>query len=265
MEWLKAPSPKLAGGREIKVDRDNNIIRGMVVAQEGDFKSQGRGAFDGKSLRTIAQLMRREPKGLKSRFTHPDLSSDGLGKFLGRAREPFMDSLVDHRGDTVEAVRADLHVSETAFNTPSGDLATYILDLAEQDPDALSSSLVLAAEEVEQLDRKGEPLRDEEGNVRPPIWRPTDLHATDIVDTGDAVDGLLSAHLSIEGLPDEIVRKASEMLRTQFAGKDRAFVFEHLSAWTDRVLDHYWPEDEPEELRHEIPVEMLKIAAGKTT
>ena len=42
-------------------------------------------------------------------------------------------------------------------------------------------------------------------------------------------------------MPNEVVFKAAELLRAQFANKDRQFVHARLSAWCARVLDHYWP------------------------
>ncbi len=240
IQWLRAA----AVGRPVKVDREARILRGFVVAQTGPFKeADPRGEFDGKSLKQIVALMKKEPKGLKSRFTHPDLSADGLGKHLGRAREPWIEEItVTRHGEKlqVEAIRADLHFADSASKTPSGDLAGYVMDLAEEDPDALSSSLVLEREEEYRLNRDGTRQRDEaSGKSLPALWRPTKLHAADIVDTGAAVDGLLSA----EGLPDGVVRQATALLRQQFADKDRAFVEQHLRNYVDTVLDHYWPAD----------------------
>ena len=237
-----------ATGRPIGVDRARQMIQGFVVAQEGAFKTEDRGEFDKKALRAIVKLMRTEPIGLKSHFRHPDLSHDGLGKLLGRAKNPFLDTLkLQRNGETVEveAVRADLHFSQTAFNTPGAvDFASYVMDLAEEDPDALSSSLVLKIEEEVRLEKDGTRKRDEDGNALPPLWRPLALHAADIVDTGDAVDGLLSASLSADGLPDEVVRKASALFKQQFAGKSRLFVEPRLLSWVARVLDHYYGDDE---------------------
>ena len=56
----------------------------------------------------------------------------------------------------------------------------------------------------------------------------------------------LAAGLSIDGLPDEVLHKATELLRTQFEGKSREFVQQHLNDWMLRALDAYWPQDEPE-------------------
>ena len=95
--------------------------------------------------------------------------------------------------------------TRTALDEPVGGgkpLGAYVMDLAESDPDALSSSLVLQRDEELRLDRRGRPLVDNEGIELPPLWRPTKIHASDIVAVGDAVDGFLSA----DSLPDAVVR-----------------------------------------------------------
>jgi len=97
------------------------------------------------------------------------------------------------------------------------------------------------------LDSKGRPKLDGEGRELPPLWHPTRLHAVDFVDEGDATNSILAASLSIGGLPDDVVRQATELLRKQFHGKPRDFVEEHLSDWLYRCLDAYWPEDADDE------------------
>ena len=230
------------------MDKEAEIIHGFIVAQEGPFKSEGRGEFDAKALKTIVKMMKDSPNGLKSRFTHPDMSNDGLGKFLGRAKNPRLDkiSVRDSEGakkdDEITVVRADLHIDPSSHSTPSGDLGGYIMQLVANDSDALSSSLVLRVEQEYRTDKKGHPEVDDDGNELPPLWRPLALHATDIVDTGDAVDGLLSANLDAEGLPDGVVRKASELMDRQFAGKPREFVESRCVGWLTRYLNRRYGE-----------------------
>lgn len=231
-EWLRAA----AKAPPIGVDRDKNIIHGYVVAQRGPFKSEGRGEFDDKGLATIVSLMAAKPAGIKSRFAHPSLSGDGIGSFLGRAKNPRLDD---------DRVRADLHLDPTAFDTPNGNLGKYVLDLAESDPDALSSSLVLKTDKVTRLDEKGRPMLDDDGNELPPLWYPTAVHASDIVDTGDAVDGLLSAGISIDGLSDAVVRRGVELLDQQFAGQGPEAIRARCHAWLERYLSmRFGVEDE---------------------
>lgn len=243
--WLRAGIEAQQTG----VDRDAGIIYGVILAQEGPFKTAGRGEFDAKAIRQVVSLARQQKAGLKSRFTHPDASNDGLGKYLGRTRNVRVDRLEVKTEDGVRELavaRGDHHFAESAYRTPTGDLANYVMDLAEEDPDALGMSLVLQADEEYRLDKSGRPKLDDAGNPLPPLWRPTALHAVDFVDTGEATDSLLGQALSLDGLPDQIVREASRLLRQQFAGKDREWVRSHLQAWQDRVLDAYWPVDDPE-------------------
>lgn len=228
--WLAAK----AVGRPVGVDRKNEVLQGYVVAQEGPFKSDGRGEFDEDSLRTIVKLGNESSGGLKARFTHPDMSSDGLGKFLGRSRNFSMSTAKDGRtGKTVKAVRADLHFDPSAHETPSGDLANYIMTLAESDPDALSSSLVLKVDQEYRIDKNGSPVKDDEGVALPPLWRPKTLHASDIVDTGDAVDSVLSA----DNLPLSQLWQGAKMLDAVFLGQDREAVEARCLAYLGRYLD----------------------------
>ena len=258
-EWLKAT----ARGNVVQVDREADVIRGYIVAQEGPFISAGRGEFDKSALREIVKLMKASPNGLKSRFTHPDMTSDGLGKFLGRAKNPRLDKIGTRESqgarldDEISVVRADLHLDPTSHTTPSGDLGTYVMDLAESDPDAMSSSLVLRKEEEYRLDRFGRPQRDAEGKKLPPLWRPTQLHASDVVDSGDAVDGILSK-LDAEGLPDSAVRQGAEILDRVFAGQQREVIAARLDAWKARYLTRRFGE-EPEPYAPERDAEKAMI------
>lgn len=223
------------------VDRDAKVIRGYVVAQEGAFKDL-RGEFNHESLETIVTAMRQHADGLKSRFTHPGLSDDGLGKFLGRAKNPRIDSVKvvrDGFEHTLAAVRADLHLAESAFRTPNGDLGSYVMDLAAEDPDAFSSSLVIEPKKITRLGSDKKPLTGEDGEPLPPLWMAERLHASDVVDTGDAVDGFLSTHpLSIEGLPDEAVRRGWQFLDQLMAGKTRDEAARLLAEQSDKYLSY---------------------------
>src|SRR5258708_4718492 len=94
--WLRAG---LLPSAAAKVDRQKEIIYGYNVAQLGPFQSEGRGEFNMESLRQIVTLMNKKTGGVKSHFTHPTLSSDGLGTLLGFARDARIDN---------DRVKADL-------------------------------------------------------------------------------------------------------------------------------------------------------------
>lgn len=247
--WLRAES----SGREVMVDREANALRGMVVAQEGNFKTPGRGAFNLKSLKIIKALMNKERIGLKSRFAHPTLSSDGVGKFLGRVKNPSLEVLRLRRNGEevlVNAVRADLFFDKTALEEPpeggGKPLGIYVMDLAESDPDAISTSLVLQADEEEQVDAKGRPILDTNGEPLAPVWYPTALHASDIVDTGDAVDGILSANLDAANLPDALLYQADKMLSEMFPDCPREVMEARVLSWFGRYLDWKFGTEKPE-------------------
>lgn len=227
-----------AVGRPARVDRKAGVLRGYVVAQAGPTKTPGRGEFDRAALDVLVRLGNAEPKGVKSRFTHPDMSSDGLGKFLGRARDFTIGEATDARtGRQVEAVRADLYFDPSAYKTPSGDLAGYVMSLADSDPDALSSSVVMRTKREYRLNDDGTTKKDADGNELPPLFRPYELHASDIVDTGDAVDGILSAdRFDADGLPLSLLWHAAELLDETFAGQSRDVVEGRVRAWLGRYL-----------------------------
>ena len=259
-EWLKAN----AKGKPIGVDREGGeagIIHGYIMAQEGPFKSEGRGEFDKDALKQIVKLTKAAPNGLKSRFAHPSLSDDGIGRLLGRVRNPRLDVIStresdgEQKTDEISVVRGDLYLNPTSHETPSGNLGKYVMDLAESDPDALSSSLVISADEEFRIDKKGRPMKDEAGNDLPPLWRPQRLHASDLVDTGDAVDGLLS----LDGLPDKLVRQGAAMLDKQFAGQSREVIESRAKAWLGRYLDRRFgnvDDEEPDLTAPEVTVEV---------
>jgi hypothetical protein len=112
------------------------IIRRFAVITRGE--ALGHDAWiDATALAQVRDAINAaKADGIKARFTHPALSADGLGSFLGRAMGP-----AEIDGDRVVA---DLHFSESAHKTPDGDLASYVMDLAEEDPDQFGASIVFA-------------------------------------------------------------------------------------------------------------------------
>lgn len=234
-DWLRAQ----ANGATIGVDRDKGVIRGYVVAEKGIFKDR-RGEFTDKSLSEVVRLGNERKAGLKVRFTHPNSSNDGLGKYLGRAKDFRLDG---------DLVRADLHFGKTAQKTPSGNLAEYVMSLAEEDPDAFASSLVLESEKKYRRDEDGAFERDEMGEVLPPVWIPQRLHASDVVDTGAATNSFLSAD---NAQPAEL---ATEYLDELFQGQGREYCEQHLRDFADRYLSSKFPDGEEEK---DVDVEKLK-------
>ena len=107
------------------------IIRQFAVISRTEALGHGYW-IDSEMLSQTAAAINASRNGVKVRFTHPDMSGDGLGSMLGRAVKA---SVV---GDVVYA---DLHFSQSAHKAPDGDLAEYVMTLAEEDPDAFGASI----------------------------------------------------------------------------------------------------------------------------
>ena len=247
--WLRA---EVATGTP-RVDFDKKIIYGAVLAQEGEFKDK-RGRFRKSDLMEIQRLANEKGGGLKSRLGHPTLSDDGVAKHLGRFKNARRDDIVkkvDGQELIIRVVRADLHLADSAFlKHGEWSMGDYVMQRAHEDSASISSSLVLERKEEHELDIKGKPKRDSDGTPLPAYWLPTALHASDIVDTGDAVDGLLG--LSADGLPDAVVRQATELLTKQFPDASREVLQARCLKWLERYLDYRFGQDEKPIIDHSL-------------
>jgi hypothetical protein len=164
----------IARSKEVRVDRKQDIISAFAVVTKGVTHDE-RGEFDDIALDNVVELGNKAKLGVKSRFGHPNMSSTALGTFLGRVRNFRRDG---------DIVRADLHIDKTAHDTPDGDLATYVMNLAESDPNAFGASMVIYwDEEVRQE-------KDKDGNQPPPFIRVKKLSSVDVVDDPAANNGL---------------------------------------------------------------------------
>ncbi|QDV40886.1 hypothetical protein Enr13x_07220 [Stieleria neptunia] len=222
-EPTKLRATKVASDDRIGVDRANRRINGYVVCEQGPCKSKGRGEFDVEALQSIVRLGNEQTKGVKVHFQHESYSDDGLGKHVARAKNFRLDER-----DGRKIVRADAHLTETAMkhNATGGKtpLGVFLLDAADEDPGSFQSSVVISTDKLERED-------DEQGNRRPPLFRPTKLWASDFVDEGDAVHGDLFG---------------VESLGTFMAGSDRR-VSSKLAVVLDQYVDKLFP-DAPAEV-----------------
>lgn len=234
-------------GRPVGVDREKKVIRGYVVMMSGRLKDRP-GEVDQTTLEKLVELGNARKQGVKSRFSHPTECADGLGKYLGRARDFHLSEAVNREGQTVQAVRADLHLDPTAMDTPpqgGKPLGDYVMDLTESDPDAISSSVVVRFKREYRLEPDGTRKKDEKGEDLPPLLRPEVLFASDIVDEGAAVDGIFSAGQ----LPNEYLWQGAAILDSLFEGKDRAQVEASLKGFLGRYLDLRFGDDEAAKVR----------------
>lgn len=207
------------------VDTQAQIIRGAKVIQLGDINDSRPWTVDQQTLAQVVQFGNQPNKGLKARFTHPNMSDDGLGKYLGR----WQDFRVE--GDSV---LADLHISASAKSTPGGDLAQYVLDLVQEDPGALGVSVV--------MDLAPEMYQQQEPGTKQPL-RMTGLRAADVVDEPAATRGGMFDLQSPAGLP----ALATWIVETHFADREPAEVVNRLGSF----LSKYYGRDIMSELTAE--------------
>ena len=213
----------------VRVDRKANVIFGASLMQVGNLNdSEVRPwAVDAKTLDQALSLSTRSKNGLKARFTHPNMSADGMGSYLGRWKNLRID------GDTL---RGDLHIADAAFTSPQGDLGTYVLDMAEQDPEAFGVSVATALDEAnlqQWQDRLPDMAPADRKAARWPM-RFTRLRAADVVDTPAATrTGLFSlADADLRNLPAQ----ATALLDTYFTDAPPDVVRARIAGFLDRYF-----------------------------
>lgn len=169
---------------DVRVNRKQEVITGFAVVTKGVTHDE-RGEFDDVALDSVVEFGNKSKVGIKSRFGHPNMSSTALGTFLGRAKNFRRDG---------DVVRADLHIDPTAHETPDGDLAGYVMSLAESDPEAFGSSMVIHWDALERKEQGAD------GKKLSPLIRVKKLLSVDVVDDPAANDGLFGSRFFSDGV-----------------------------------------------------------------
>jgi hypothetical protein len=178
------------GRAESRVDREKAIIRGFRLISVGEAKGHG-AHIDEEFLLEVATAA--SGKRLKTRYTHPGMSADGLGSFLGWTHN------VGVSADGLSVV-GDLHLSKASFDGPRGNLGKYVLDLAESDPDAFGASIVFSPSDMYEFDGTS-------------YFRLEKLHGVDLVDEPAAEQTLFGSDETAEA-------QAFAMLDAALLGED---------------------------------------------
>lgn len=205
-----------------RVDRQANVIYGASMMQVGDLNEGDARPWtvDMETLQQALSLAQQSRSGVKARFTHPNMSSDGMGSYLGRWANWRIE------GGTL---RADLHIAEAAFTSPQGDLGNYVMDLAEADPGAFGVSLAPRNDtaNLQQWERS-----DKRPGDRWPI-RMAALRAADVVDEPAATrGGLFSLDADLRNLPAQ----ATALLNTYFGDAEPDVVRARIAGFLDRYF-----------------------------
>ena len=212
-------------------DRNAGLIRGASIIVEGE--ALGHDAWvDETFLSQVADKINASGEtGIKARFTHPSLSGDGLGSMFARAKNASIDG---------DRVIADLHMTEAGHETPDGDLASYVMDLAEQDGDAFGVSISFMRDLGEEK-KFAAANSDERGRFQSPDKRNKDnyrhfrlsrLIAADVVDEPAAnPDGLFTK------ATQRIAHEGSDLIAFAIGQTDEAPELSSLDIDPTRIRD----------------------------
>lgn len=185
VQWFRAHSDIKGFDR---IDHEKGIIFGVAINTEGEAK--GHGVHLEKSfVEDVAAHGNASAKGLKARFGHPNMSSSAVGTYVGRYKN-FRTEETVAGGENKEALsvcRADLHLSESSKKAPQGDLYSYVLEMAEKEPDMFGLSIVFSKKGLYHYDENGRRKEGRGHKTFVELGKPGDpesgrLHACDVVD-----------------------------------------------------------------------------------
>jgi hypothetical protein len=183
-----------------KIDRENGIIFDVKVNTEGEALGHGYN-LDKEFVDAVTQFGNEKKLGLKARFGHPAMCSTALGTFLGRFKNFRTVKTIRDNGNEAYTSIADLHLSEEAKKSPSGDLYEYVLGMAENESDMFGTSIVFSPGKEYQKDAQGNKYYYSDDTSEIDLLDDLfieckELFACDCVDEPAANDGMFSAFAS---------------------------------------------------------------------
>lgn len=210
----------------VRVDRTAKVIFGASLMQEGDLNDDRPWTVTRETL-LQAKALGTKGSGLKARFTHPNMSSDGMGSYLGRWKNLRID------GDTL---RGDLHIADAASKSPQGDLSAYVLDMADDDPEAFGVSLATELDLGDLSEFEGMQEAGEVEATQKWAMRFSGIRAGDIVDEPAATRGGLFDLTTpdLRNLP----RQATTLLQTYFGDASPEVVRVRINQFLDRYFSN---------------------------
>jgi len=145
---MKNKQLRLEALRQAPEGVEGDVIKRCSIITVGE--ALGHGVFIDESF--VAECYDQASAlkmGLKSRFGHPGMCNEALGTTLGR----FKNFELSEDG---KQLYGDLHFAKSAKITPHGDLAAYVKQLAEDDPEAFGTSIVFQIGGYYTKDEEGE-------------------------------------------------------------------------------------------------------------
>lgn len=230
---------EFAGGK-----KGAGIIRGVSLISRGE--ALGHGVWADKDfVRQAVEYASKHERGLKSRFKHPSMSADGTGNYLGR----FHDARLSADGTQAYA---DLHLDPAAHEAPNGDLANYVMKLAESDPGAFGMSIVfqydgkamsefLAANQQETVDVIDGKEQKKRRFISPDELNTKNLpHARmSLLKAADAVDSPAANPNGLFGDPEGVVTEAEQLMAYVTGVADELPSLGHFDADPDRLKQFF--------------------------
>lgn len=177
----------IRGAGALNVDFTNDIIKDVVIVEEGEAKGHGVW-LDSQFIVDIATQGQLNNGGIKSRFGHPNMCGNSLGDYIGVFKN-FSHRIKD---DKFQAI-GDLHLDRAvADKSPKYDksLVDYILQFAYSNPDMFGNSIVFSgAQEDRKVDVDGK-------KVNRTFMKLVNggFSASDIVDDPAATSGMFSEY-----------------------------------------------------------------------
>lgn len=180
--------------RTLRVDKERRMLNGVIAIEPIDVKDWREFSINDTFVNDLVSAANKEKNGVKSHFGH---NYSNEGKLLGRA--------VDW---TVEDGKAkyNLNIYSAADKSPQlPGVGAYLLDLIEEDNNAMMSSIVFNASYFYQLDSNNKEVKTyyydknteryvtpnpDLGKVYPKLGQ---LYSVDIVSEGAATNSMFSA------------------------------------------------------------------------
>lgn len=168
-----------------RLDREKRTLYGVQIIQAGEARGHGI-SHETSFVQDVVDQGNAHHPGIKARFGHPAMSSNVIGTEIGRFKN------FRRQGDTAYA---DLHLGSYAETGPNGDLAEFIMRVAEEDPGMIMNSIVFVPGPSYQYDEDGKRVEygEDWDNERTTYCTLEKLLASDLVDEGASTSGLFSA------------------------------------------------------------------------
>ena len=214
------------------VDEQEGTLYGVQICLEGE--ARGHGVWLGSDfIDDLCTQGSARNVGMKVRFGHPNMCSDALGTFLGRASNFRCDEVTRKNGDKAKALFADIKLADEAKRSPSGDLYTWTLEAAKNNPDTFGQSIVFTYKDFYVVNKDGEKKLYSEIK-----WSESKDSQTRYVENKKIYDDWLAS--SVDGRTYAVLDK---FLGTDFtdspAATDGVFTDKSLAATATEMLDDH--------------------------